>query len=82
MPTPAALPIMQPLQAELHAVLLPLGINTATPERFVVMQQRQAVAVTDPLALVSHMEVGGPIGAGWDHVASNRFGLGSQDAMV
>lgn len=45
------------LQDELHALLLPLGINTQVVDRYVVTQSRQAVAVQDPVALVQHLEL-------------------------
>jgi hypothetical protein len=45
------------LQAELHELLLQhWGVNTAAVQRFIVAQARQAVAVTDPVQLVAHIE--------------------------
>lgn len=46
------------LQEQLHALLLPWGINTKAVDRYVVSQQSQAVAAaSDPVALVSHLEL-------------------------
>jgi len=45
------------LQEELHELLLPYGLNTKAIDRYVVTQQRQAVAVADPVALVRHFEL-------------------------
>uniref|UniRef100_A0A7S3VII4 RecF/RecN/SMC N-terminal domain-containing protein n=1 Tax=Dunaliella tertiolecta TaxID=3047 RepID=A0A7S3VII4_DUNTE len=44
-------------QAELHRTLLAYGINTQAIDRYVVTQQRQALAVADPVALVHHLEL-------------------------
>jgi hypothetical protein len=45
------------MQEELHQTLLPYGINTKAVDRYVVTQQRQALAVADPVALVQHFEL-------------------------
>jgi hypothetical protein len=44
-------------QDDLHSTLLPYGINTKAIDRYVVTQQRQALAVADPVALVQHFEL-------------------------